>query len=386
MLGVGEDELLEVLARVDERVGDLEGGGGVDVVVVLPGDEEEFAFEEVGVDDVGAFGVPGAEGPTHELLVPPEAVEAVVVAAAEGDGGLVEVVVPQEGGHGVLPARGPAVDAHALQIHPGAVFGRRLHPEDAVGEAGVAEVAPADVVEGLGAAEGAHAVDAHHDEAQGGEHVGEVIHREEGGGELVDGRPRVDLLDDGVLPLGVEVRGQAEDAPDVGLAVAPLGADDLRHLPAGGLQGRDVLALQLGDDGAVGGAPQEGHVRAVGARGVVHEDRAVGRERHVVVGVLGREVAPARAVERGHAEVHLIGAFLGVDPAGGEPHLPGGLVHPQDLVHHEGALRQRRGAPVGVKAPQLPPACPLRHPQRREPVREVTPLARYVPSPLYALE
>ena len=373
--GVGEEELLEVFVGADERVGDLEGGGGVDVVVVLAADEEEVAFEAVGVDDVGVLGIGGIDGPSHELLVPPEFVEAVVVAAAEGDGGFVEVVVPEEGGERVLPAGGPAEDAHAADVEPRVACGGGFQPEDAVGEAGVAEVFVADVVEGLGAAGGAHAVDADDDEAEFGEDVGEVVDGEEGGGEAVAVGAGVDLLEDGIAFVGVEARGEAEDAPDVGFAVAALGVEDDGHGPAGGGEVGDVLALEFGDDGAVGGAAESGDGGAVGAGGVVDEDGAVGGEGDVVVGVAGGEVAPARAVERGHAEVALVGAFGGVDAGGGEPDLAGGFVHAEDVVDDEGALREGDGAAVGGEAPELPPAGAFGDPEGGEAVGEVAQLA-----------
>ena len=49
-------------------------------------------------------------------------------------------------------------------------------------------------------------------------------------------RAGVDLLDDRVLLGRIEVLGPADDAPDVRLAVAALGDEDLGRLPAAGLR------------------------------------------------------------------------------------------------------------------------------------------------------
>ena len=46
-------------------------------------------------------------------------------------------------------------------------------------------------------------------------------------------RAGVDVLDDRILLRRIEVRRPDDDAVDVGLAVAPLGDEDLRRPPAG---------------------------------------------------------------------------------------------------------------------------------------------------------
>src|SRR6185503_17016430 len=105
--------------------------------------------------DVGTCLVLLADGPAHPQLVPPDLVHAVVVAAAVGDGDLVEVVVVDQRPHRILPAGAAAVDADAAEVHPRPRFGGGLDPELAVGETGIGEVLPAHVVERLGPPVGA---------------------------------------------------------------------------------------------------------------------------------------------------------------------------------------------------------------------------------------
>jgi len=88
----------EVFVGFDEVVDDLVGGGGVDVFVHFADGEHEVSFEVFDVGAVGVLDVRVVEGPVEPLLVPPHFVDAVVVAAAVGDRGFVEVAVEEEGG------------------------------------------------------------------------------------------------------------------------------------------------------------------------------------------------------------------------------------------------------------------------------------------------
>ena len=63
------------------------------------------------------LGVLRADRLAHPLLVPPDLVHAVVVAAAVGDGGLVELAVEEHGADRVLAAGRAAVDADAAEVH-----------------------------------------------------------------------------------------------------------------------------------------------------------------------------------------------------------------------------------------------------------------------------
>ena len=128
-------------------------------------------------------------------------------------------------------------------------------PEDAVGEAGVFDVVPAHVVKRLGSIRRPHAVDLDHDETQVGER-GEPVGGAEGLGDERALRPRIDLLDDRVLVRWIKVFGPADNAPDVRLAIAPLGDEDLGRLPAAGLERGRVGLVDLAYQVAVGRSPQ----------------------------------------------------------------------------------------------------------------------------------
>src|SRR5262249_14221072 len=128
----------------------------------------------------------------------------------------------------------------------------RLVPEDAVGEAGVGEFVPADVVEFLGAVGRAHAVDLCDDEAE----VGQGIAGAKRLGHERALRAGVNVLDDRVALRRVEVPRPGDDPPNAGRAVAALGDEHLRRLPAAGLQVGYVRPLQLADERAVVAPPQ----------------------------------------------------------------------------------------------------------------------------------
>ena len=148
--------------------------------------------------DVGLLGVVRADRPAHPLLVPPDLVHAVVVAAAVGDADLVEVAVEEQAPQGVLAAGRAAVDADAGQVHVRILRGGGFDPEDAVGKAGVAQILPADVMERLGAVGGAHAVDLHDDESQIRHALLSRVEGESLGDERVV-RACIDVLDDRIL-------------------------------------------------------------------------------------------------------------------------------------------------------------------------------------------
>ena len=84
---------------------------------------------------------------------PPDLVPAVVVAAAVGRGGAVEIPVGQP------DAGGGAVDADARPVHFGPRPRRGPDPSHAVGPPGVAEVLPAGVAKRLRPVARAEAID-----------------------------------------------------------------------------------------------------------------------------------------------------------------------------------------------------------------------------------
>src|SRR5262249_32260833 len=175
-------------------------------------------------------------------------------------------------------------------------------------------------------------------------------------------RAGVDLLDDRVFPPRVEVSGPADDPPDVRLAVAPLGHEDLRRLPAAGLQRRDVGLLELADQLAVGGAPQlvdRGQVYpAIG----VYEEAPIWRILDRVVSVPVGQGDQFCAIEVDAIGVDEIRVLAGILAAGAEPDLPLRLVDEVDASNDIGPLGDLVLDRTGLRIEQveMPPAVALR--------------------------
>src|SRR5690606_24607531 len=85
----GHGKELEVLVSRDEGIDHLIGGRRVHVRIDFADGEKQGALEFGGMGDVRVVPVVGTDGPTHPLLVPPDLVHAVVVAAAVRCGRLV---------------------------------------------------------------------------------------------------------------------------------------------------------------------------------------------------------------------------------------------------------------------------------------------------------
>src|SRR5262249_32061685 len=175
-------------------------------------------------------------------------------------------------------------------------------------------------------------------------------------------RAGVDLLDDRVFPPRVEVSGPADDPPDVRLAVAPLGHEDLRRLPAAGLQRRDVGLLELADQLAVGGAPQlvdRGQVYpAIG----VDEEAPIWRILDRVVSVPVGQGDQFGAIEVDAIGVDEIRVLARILAAGAEPDLPLRLVDEVDAPDDIGPLGDLvldRARPR-IDQVEMPPAVALR--------------------------
>ena len=310
VVGTGDDHEVKVLAGTLQRCHHLHGRGGVYVVVELAHAEHQRALQSPGVLHVRAVHVAAVDGVAHPLLVPPDFVHAVVVAATGGIGGLVEVAMPEDGGHGVLPTGGAAVDAHAVDVHIGILSGGSLDPGDAVGQSGILQVLVAHLLELAGAERGGHGVELHHDEAQLGQLGHAPVPGAERLGHVLVAGAAVDVLDDGVLLLRVEVRGAQDDAPHVGDAVAAWGHEHLRGRPALGLEARDVGRLQRAQHLAVLAGAQHGDGRrGDGAVGVDEELHVVGVG-DVVVALLGGEAGEMLAVETYSIIMNEIGVFL----------------------------------------------------------------------------
>ena len=170
------------------------------------------------------------------MLVPPDLVHTVVVAAAGTVGGLVEVAVEEDCGGALLTSGGATIDTHSVCVHIRILLGCCLDPGDAVGEAGVLQVLVAHLLEFLAAVAGAHGVELDHDEAQFGQRGGVPVVGLEGLGRIAVAGTGIDVLDNWVLLRGVEVCGTLDDAPHLRDAVATGSHEDLRSHPAGGFQ------------------------------------------------------------------------------------------------------------------------------------------------------
>src|SRR5580658_2330673 len=75
-------EHVEMLVGLDQCVDYLHRRGWVYVAIHLANDNQRLAFQTVGVVHVRGFGVLRSQRPAHPLLVPPDLVHAVIVAAA----------------------------------------------------------------------------------------------------------------------------------------------------------------------------------------------------------------------------------------------------------------------------------------------------------------
>ena len=78
----GDDDQVEILVRLDERIHHLHRRRRVDVPVQLADRQQQFPLELVGIYRVRRRGVLGPDGPTHPRLVPPDLVHPIVMAAA----------------------------------------------------------------------------------------------------------------------------------------------------------------------------------------------------------------------------------------------------------------------------------------------------------------
>ena len=199
------------------------------------------------------------------------------MATGVGNAGFVEIAVIQHRAQRVLPAGGSAVDAHMRQVHEGVRGRRRLDPEDAIGQTGIAEIFPADILEFLRAARGPHAIHLHNDKSPVRQFLLRVAGVETLGCEEVL-RPGVNIFNDGISFLLTKIPGFPNHAVDVSRAIAAFGAETLRRFPAGSEQRFGVGFLQLAKELAIAGAPQLGDGRQVNARPGVEEVAAVGRE------------------------------------------------------------------------------------------------------------
>jgi hypothetical protein len=176
-------------------------------------------------------------------------------------------------------------------------------------------------------------------------------------------RPRVDVIDDRVLPGGIEIRRLVHQPVQVRDAIAGFHGDRNRRLPAGRHQPRDVRFLQRQHEFAVRIAHLRGR-RHVRFRVGVEEKTSRRRQRHVVVGVLGgqqRQVLPVHA----HAiEVSKIGVAPLLAPDRHEIELAALFVNAEQLRDIAGARGDRELLPARLQVVQveMAPVVALRKP------------------------
>ena len=183
---------------------------------------------------------------------------AIVVVAGLGDTDLEEIGVVEHGAGSGIAAAGVAVDAGAVDVDPREALRQLAHAGNLIRERVVAEIAEVGFVEFLTAPRRAHAIDFHHDEAEFGQRLAIGARRGETATPHAPGlRPRVNMVDDGILPGGVEVGGLEHQAVKIGDAVARLDGERHGRLPSGrgepgdigALQGRQHLAVVVAEDG-----------------------------------------------------------------------------------------------------------------------------------------
>ena len=354
----GEDEHVEAFARPDERIDDAEGVGRVDVVVDVAVHEEQVALEArgylgVGGDFVGKSGVALLGDDFLDAVVglaPPAVVDAVIVVAGAGDGGLEEVGILEHGRRGHESAAGMAVYADAGDVDVGMAGGQLLDGPLVVGEGIVAHVAVAVVMIPFGAG-GVSAALSHGDDDESG--LGETVrahaHAGEGIGDGLHLRSRVHVVDDGVRLGGVEVERFVHHAVEVGDPVGGLHCERLGEAVSGGEELGEVALL-------------DGHhfpsvaVEQVGAGDGVHAGVVVDDEAGVVVNLGTVEiVAPGEllqpaAVEVDAVEVGVVGVLFRVAAVSHEVDHARLLVHAQHFLHVPRSLGDavEQGAVLGI--------------------------------------
>ena len=120
-----------------ECSGEICRANWIDVFIDFSYGEHQFPFEPMGLIDVGLSGIMGAYWIVHPLLVPPDFVDSVVMAATVGDGNFVKVVEIDEGTSRTLPSRRASIDAYSAGVHLWVELGRFLDPLDAIRKSGV---------------------------------------------------------------------------------------------------------------------------------------------------------------------------------------------------------------------------------------------------------
>lgn len=180
---------------------------------------------------VGIFDIGFVDGPVEPLLVPPHLVDAVVMAAAVGDGDFVKFRVMQEGGGGRLTSGGSSVNADAGEVHFWVLSGGSLHPFNTIGEAGVFKVFVGDLLKILAAVISSKTIDLNDNKTAFGHFIFMAGPAAPSFGNEGTVWASVDVLDDGVFPPLLKITRSPDDSVDVVFVVAILADEALGELP-----------------------------------------------------------------------------------------------------------------------------------------------------------
>ena len=160
-----------VFIGLDDGIYQLESGSRIHVIIHFPQDQQELPLQLVGVGHVRRFFVLPADRVAHPLLIPPDLIHAVIMAAGGRNRYFIELRMVQQGPGRALSAGRVTKDTYPADIHVRITGGRGFDPFDPVRETAVFQVLPANIMEGLGAVRGTHAVYLHHNKAQFGQLV-----------------------------------------------------------------------------------------------------------------------------------------------------------------------------------------------------------------------
>ena len=300
VIGIGQDQQVEALVRLHQRIDQRNGVSRMDVVVHVSMDQEQLAFEVRGGRLVGrglvVVGLPHgiANQEALEPFTPARVVGPVVVIARGRHRRFVEIGVPeQRAGRGKPAARVP-VDPDPVEVELGHPDRQLLDCGEVIGDPVVAHVAVPGRVEGLGPPGVAEGVDRHDNEPELGHRLDLAGHRiaeriaarVKGLDRRADQRPGVDVVEHWILLGRIEPARLPDHAPDVGDAVPRLGREDLARPPAGGYQILDVGPLDLRKDSAVA-ASNHGHRRLADGRVAVDKELARRHRGDLVVHLFG---------------------------------------------------------------------------------------------------
>src|SRR5437660_2139346 len=271
-----------------------------------------MAFQVLGHILVGlVIVVGGAVGLAFEeslvSLAPVVLVFAVVVVSGLRYADFKKVGITEHGICRSVASAGMAIDSGMVEIDPGIALGQLGHACNLVGKRVIAHIAVVNIVIFLGTPGISHTVDLDDNETQLRQRLRVAARRGKrpaSNASLL--RPRIDVVDDRILLVGIKVRRTKHQPIEIGYAVAALHAEGDGRLPSGGqqstdvgfLDGRNVLAFQV---------PKHSDRWNIGLGVVVHNVAARRRKGGFVIAVLGGKQSELLAVEANAIEMIEVG-------------------------------------------------------------------------------